>query len=99
MKKYTDATFIVENKPGAGGIVTMKHILEETDPDGYTLFAATKSNISKVVASKGKVDLNGFDWIAMLMADPECVITNKKTDVKSWQDIVADAKKKNGNQI
>jgi len=48
----------VENKPGAGGIVAMKYILEETEPDGYTLFAATKSNISKVVASEGKVDLN-----------------------------------------
>ncbi len=97
--KYTKATFVVENKPGAGGIVAMKYILEETKADGYTLFAATKSNISKVVASKGKVDLFGFDWIAMLMADPECVITNKKSKIRTWQDIVEDAKAKNGEQI
>jgi len=89
----------VENKPGAGGIVAMKYILEETEPDGYTLFAATKSNISKVVASEGKVDLNGFEWIAMLMADPECVITNKNSSIRTWEDIVRDAKEKNGNQI
>jgi len=32
-------------------------------------------------------------------ADPECVITNKKSNIKTWQDIVSDAKEKNGNQI
>jgi len=89
----------VENKPEAGGIVAMKYLLEETEPDGYTLFDATKSNISKVVASEGKVDLNGFEWIAMLMADPECVIINKNSSISTWEDIVRDAKEKNGNQI
>ncbi|MCD6176257.1 MAG: hypothetical protein J7K29_00295, partial [Candidatus Cloacimonetes bacterium] len=47
--KYTEATFVVENKPGSGGIVAMKRLLQ-LPSDGYTLFACTKSNISKIVS-------------------------------------------------
>ncbi|RLC52696.1 MAG: hypothetical protein DRZ79_00765 [Candidatus Cloacimonadota bacterium] len=96
--KYTDAVFVVENKPGAGGIRAMKRVLQ-MPADGYTLFACTKSNISKIVASKGAIDTDDFTWLAMMMADPECVITNRKAKINSWEDIVADAKKKNGKQI
>jgi len=35
----------------------------------------------------------------MMMADPECVITNKKSKINTWEELVADAKKKNGKQI
>lgn len=96
--KYTDATFVVENKPGSGGIVALKRLLQ-LPSDGYTLFACTKSNISKIVSSGGEAYIDGIDWAAMLMADPECIITHTKQDVNTWQDIVADAKKKNGKQL
>ena len=32
---YTNATFVVENKPGSGGIVAMKRLLQ-LPSDGYT---------------------------------------------------------------
>ena len=47
--KYTDATFVVVNKSGAGGIVAIKHILS-SKPDGYQFAAVTKSNIGKIVS-------------------------------------------------
>lgn len=39
---YSDATFVVENKPGPDGIVALKRLLQ-LPSDGYTLFACTKS--------------------------------------------------------
>ena len=53
-KKYTDATFVVENKTGAGGIVAMKYILGETDPDGYTLDNIGKPDLMIAVVSSPK---------------------------------------------
>ncbi|MCD6121575.1 MAG: hypothetical protein J7K04_07035 [Spirochaetales bacterium] len=54
--KYTKATFVVINKPGAGGIVAMKYVLA-TPADGYTLMAVTKSNVAKVVSTGADVNL------------------------------------------
>ena len=96
--KYTDTTFVVENKPGAGGIVAMEYVAT-TKPDGYTLMYMTKSNISKLVTTNSELDPMTFDWISLMQIDPECVITNNKTDVVSWEEVVADAKAKNGEQL
>ncbi len=97
--KYTDATFVVENKPGAGGIVTMEYV-KSAPADGYTLMYVTKSNISKLVSTDSNINPTAeFDWIAMMQIDPECVITNNKTDIVTWDQVVADAKAKNGKQL
>lgn len=97
--KYTKATFVVENKPGAGGIVTMEYV-KSMPADGYTLMYVTKSNISKLVSTSSQINpTKEFDWIAMMQIDPECVITNNKTDVVTWAQVVADAKAKGGKQL
>jgi len=76
--KYTDATFVVENKAGAGGIVAMEYVAA-TKPDGYTLMYMTKSNVSKLVTTDSELDPMTFDWIAQMQIDPEAVITNNKS--------------------
>lgn len=97
--KYTKATFVVENKPGAGGIVTMEYV-KSMPADGYTLMYVTKSNISKLVSTDSQINpTKEFDWIAMMQIDPECVITNNKTDIVTWAQVVADAKAKGGKQL
>ncbi|MCD6123441.1 MAG: hypothetical protein J7K04_16535 [Spirochaetales bacterium] len=96
--KYTKATFVVINKPGAGGIVAMKYVLA-TPADGYTIMAVTKSNVVKVVSTGAYVHLMDLNWMDMLMADPECVITNKKLSINTWDQLITDAKAKNGNQL
>ena len=96
--RYTDATFVVENKPGAGGLVAMRSVLQQSS-DGYTLFACTKSNIAKIVASRSEPCLAAINWCAMLMADPECVITNRNLQISTWEQVVEDARKNEGNQI
>jgi tripartite-type tricarboxylate transporter receptor subunit TctC len=97
-KKYTDADFVVVNKPGAGGVVAIKHILS-SPADGYQLGFVTRSNIGKIVSTGGTTDINDLTWLAMMVSDPEAIITLKNSPVNTWEQIVADAKAKNGKQI
>lgn len=89
--KYCDTNFIVENKPGAGGIVALKKILQ-LPADGYSIYACTKSNIAKFVSTGGESYIDSMDWLAMLMADPECVIVNNTSDIANWDDLINDKK-------
>ena len=99
-KKYTKATFVVENKTGAGGLVGMNAVLEQP-ADGYTVFAGTTSVIDAVISAKQDVNkmVWGFQWTAMLMRDPECIITASDGNFKTFKAVVADAKAKGGKQI
>jgi tripartite-type tricarboxylate transporter receptor subunit TctC len=96
--KYTDATFVVFNKAGAGGIVAIKYILSEK-ADGYKFAAVTRSNIGKIVSTGGKIDVNDINWMSLMVVDPEAIITNRTQPVNTWPQIVADAKKKAGKQL
>jgi len=96
--KYTDTTFVVENKPGAGGIVALEYARKQPS-DGYNLMYMTKSVISKLANTGSEIDPMEFDWISMLQIDPECVITNIQNDVTTWDEILKDAKAKDGKQL
>ena len=96
--KYTDATFVVVNKSGAGGIVAIKYILSEK-ADGYQFAAVTRSNVGKIVSSGNEINVEDLDWMAMMVSDPEAIITNRTSPINTWEQIVADAKEKDGDQI
>ena len=96
--KYTDATFVVVNKSGAGGIVAIKYILSQK-PDGYKFAAVTRSNIGKIVSTGGKIDTNDINWMGLMVVDPEAIITNRNQSVQTWEQIVDDAKAKGGKQL
>lgn len=96
--KYTDTTFVVVNKSGAGGIVAIKYILAEK-PDGYQFAAVTKSNVGKIVSTGNKINVEDLDWMAMMVKDPEAIITNRTAPVNTWDQLVSDAKAKDGAQI
>lgn len=94
-KKYTNATFVVENTEGAGGLVAIGAVLEQP-ADGYTVFATTTSAVDKVLsAKKSEKDLIwGFEYVAMLVRDPECIIGAAKGPLDTFPKIVEDAKAK-----
>lgn len=100
--KHTDATFVVVNQPGAGGLVQMRELLSAR-PDGYTIGPTTKSHIGRIVSSRaegsGAVDPFDFTWLAMMVDDPECLIVNRNTSIRTWEQIKADALAKGGSQI
>ncbi|MDH3740367.1 MAG: tripartite tricarboxylate transporter substrate binding protein [Hyphomicrobiales bacterium] len=89
-ERLTGSSFVVKNKTGAGGIVAMKSVLEQS-ADGYLLMATTKSQVYKVVTAASDIDVEEFEWLALNQRDPEAIITNKDADVNTWEQIVADA--------
>jgi len=95
--KYSDATFLVENKSGGSGIVAMRYVLDHP-ADGYLVQAVTKSFISTVLISQSGIKMNDFYFLACMVIDPEALITNRHAPVRTLEQIIADAKQKKGRQ-
>ena len=96
--KYTNATFVVENKAGAGGLVGWEYVVSQP-ADGYNLMAVTKTLIANHVKDEFDVAPMSLDWIAFLINDAEAIITNANSKIRTIQDIIADAKARAGQQI
>lgn len=97
-KKYTDTTFVVLNKTGAGGVVAIKDIMAGRT-DGYKFMAVTRSNIGKIISSKSDIKIGDLSWLVMMVSDPEAIITRRNSKIETWEQIVADAKAKKGDQL
>ncbi len=96
--KYTDAQFVVINKPGAGGLTAMQYIVSGK-PDGYNLAYMTKSVVAKFADVDVRMKIDDLEWLAMMVSDPESLIVNKNSPIRTLDQIVADAKAKKGAQI
>lgn len=91
--KYTDATFVVDNTPGAGGMTAMEYVLSQP-ADGYTIFAGTVSNIAYLVANEESLDdyVWSFEWIDDIMADPYCIMVSTNSNINTLDDLLAACK-------
>ncbi|MBQ3317019.1 MAG: hypothetical protein IJG69_03645, partial [Spirochaetales bacterium] len=49
--KYTDATFVVDNNSGAGGLTAGEWVLNQ-DADGYTVFALAPTYLDAVIQAE-----------------------------------------------
>jgi putative tricarboxylic transport membrane protein len=96
--KYSDAKFVIINKPGAGGLTALTQVISGK-ADGYTLAYVTKSNIAKFAEANAKIKIDDLEWLAMMVSDPESLIVNKNAPIHTFDQIVADAKAKKGAQI
>lgn len=87
---------VVENKPGAGGIIGME-AAAKAPADGYTLIlvyqgvAAVNSSLYKDLSYNTQQD---FTPVATLGSFPLVLITNSKTGIKSVQDLIKPGKTK-----
>ena len=95
--KYTPAVFLVENKSGGSGTVAMRYVLSKK-ADGTTILAATKSFISTILLTKSNLSLKDFNFFACMVIDPEALITNRHSKVRTFEDIVWDARAKKEHQ-
>ncbi len=98
-KKLTDKlgqTFIVENRPGGGGIVSL-NALAQSLPDGYILALG-----SNPIASNAVLNRNPYDWrrdlapIAMLVSTPNVLVVPGSSPINSVKELVEAAKKTPG---
>ncbi|HEX2227123.1 MAG TPA: tripartite tricarboxylate transporter substrate-binding protein [Candidatus Binatia bacterium] len=76
---------IVQNMPGAGGLVAANYIYNLAKPDGLTLVAVTRSNYLDQMVSKPEVkfDFRKFGWIGSFNKSPMMVACRSDTPYKS----------------
>ena len=91
-------SFLVENKPGAGGIIGTE-AAKNAAPDGYTLTACPSGpfGINPGVYSQLPYDpIRDFEPISNLVLTPQVIVVGAQTPYRSLKDLVDDAKKKPG---
>lgn len=96
--KSMGQSFLVENKPGAGGIPGTE-AAKNAPPDGYTLTMCPSGpfGINPAVYSKLPYDpIKDFEPIANIGLTPQVIVVGAQTPYKTLKDVVDDAKKKPG---
>lgn len=97
--KELKQSIIIENKPGAAGNIAASYV-QDSKPDGYTLFMATVSshgiNPALYKRTLGYDPVNGFEPVGMVASIPLLLIANPKLQIKSVDELVALAKSKPG---
>jgi tripartite-type tricarboxylate transporter receptor subunit TctC len=93
------ATFVIENKPGAGGS-NGTDLTAKAAPDGYTIQGGTISShaINASLYSKLPYDpIRDFKPITMIGSMPNVLVVRADSPYKSLQDVMAAAKSKPGS--
>jgi len=88
--KVLGATVIVENQPGAGGLISLNR-LYVTEPDGLTLSLAngTSAAFAQLTEQPGaRFDLAKFDFLATVGAPPGLWLVGPNSPIKTVKDAV-----------
>ena len=97
LSKALDATAVVENQPGAGGITSLNR-LYIAPPDGLTMSFAngTSAAFAQITEQPGlRFDLAKFDYLATVGAPPGLWLVAANSPLRSVKDVIASEKKLN----
>jgi tripartite-type tricarboxylate transporter receptor subunit TctC len=99
-QRLTDSmgqTFVVDNKPGGGGVIAGETVAHAT-PDGYTLMLANLSlSLMKTLHSKLSFDpLRDFTPVAFMGLTNSVLVTNVNLPVKTVPELIAYIKARPG---
>jgi tripartite-type tricarboxylate transporter receptor subunit TctC len=95
LQKYLGQPVVVANVGGASGTRGAKEV-KDSPADGYTLYAVHDYIHSTYWAGVADVQYTDFEPICLIASTPSVLTASPKTPWKSWQDFVADAKKRPG---
>lgn len=98
MGKRLGQPVIVDNKPGAGGMLAGQ-IVARANPDGYTLFVTHSAPISSAPYLFAKVPYDvkrDFSFVTQLCVGPVVLAVNKDVPVKNMSEFLAWAQKNKG---
>lgn len=87
-------TFLVDNRPGAGGMIAFKHIVQQATPDGYTLLA-TSPGFTNVPALYEKPPFDpqkDFEPIILMSKAPYVLVVNPKFPAQNISEFLGWAK-------
>src|SRR3954471_10255047 len=91
LAKVLNATIIVENQPGAGGLISLNR-LYVTDPDGLTLTLAngTSAAFAQLTDQQGaRFDLAKFGYLATVGAPPGLWLIGPDSPIKTVKEATA----------
>jgi tripartite-type tricarboxylate transporter receptor subunit TctC len=89
---------IIDNRPGAGGIVGVEMIVR-APADGYNLLFATGGSMSIAPATYAKLPYNVFTDLApvsLVVVNPQILVTHPSVPANSLKELIALAKSKPG---
>jgi tripartite-type tricarboxylate transporter receptor subunit TctC len=89
---------VVENRPGAGGVIGVETVLR-APPDGYTLLFGTGGSLALAPALNPKLPYNVFTDLApitLLVINPQILVVHPSLPVRSVSDLIKLAKAKPG---
>jgi tripartite-type tricarboxylate transporter receptor subunit TctC len=99
MQEKLGVSIVVENKPGASGVVGASHVLR-SEPDGYTLLVNALADVQNLHYIKVPYSaINDFALIGRIADGPPVVLViDAKLPYKTLKELLADAKA-NPNKI
>lgn len=88
--------FVLVYKPGAGSAVGTTAMAREK-PDGYTIGLGSMPHmVLQPAAGSGRYTLDSFDYIAIVAAEPQIMVTPKGSPYKTYAQLKEAAKKAPG---
>ena len=96
LTEHLGQTFIIENRPGAGGAIGANLVAKAT-PDGYTLIFISGAFTAQAASVKTPYDpLKDFEWITTIATYPFVVTVRNDTAARNTAELIALAKKSPG---
>ena len=94
MSRELGQSVVVENRPGAGGLVGTG-VVVNSDPDGYTLLVQSASYAANpAIYKKLPYDLKSLKDVNILGTSPYALVVSAESPYKSLKDLVNAAKSK-----
>ena len=95
-KHLPGATFVVDNRPGAGSQVGMEYAFG-AKPDGYTLCAVTVPAMMTIPFERRvRYQVEGFVYVANVVDDPGALWVRTASPIRDLDDLVERARKDPG---
>jgi tripartite-type tricarboxylate transporter receptor subunit TctC len=89
---------VVENRAGASGLIASEQVAK-SPPDGYTIMVGSQTTLAVAPALYRKIQLDPvkeLTGLAMIGVSPLVAVVNASSPIKTVQDLIAEAKAKNG---